>query len=100
MQNRQAIRERQRKRKKQQRMTTILVVSGVALIIAAILMLPTIQRSLTPIGGIVVPELFPRPYTSGQAIGDSHAPRVIERLSCFGCRTLAYVYETTVKFLT
>ena len=99
MQNRQAIRERQRKRKKQQRMTTILVVSGVALIIAAILMLPTIQRSLTPIGGIVVPELFPRPNASGNAMGDPNAPVVIEEFSDFGCGHCANFAETTGKLI-
>ncbi|MBL7164515.1 MAG: DsbA family protein [Anaerolineales bacterium] len=85
MQNRQAIQERHRKRKKQQRMTTILVVSGVALIIAAIMMLPTIQRSLTPLGDIIVPELNPRPNASGNAMGDPNAPVIIEGFSDFGC---------------
>ncbi len=85
MQSRSAIQERRRKRKKQQRVTTILVVSGVALIIAAFLMLPTIQRSLTPLGEITVPELSSRPNAVGNAMGDPNAPVVIEEFSDFGC---------------
>jgi len=85
MQTRSAIQERRRKRKKQQRLTTILVVSGVALIIAAILMLPTIQRSLTPLGDIILTDLKSRPNASGNAMGDPNAPVVIEEFSDFGC---------------
>ncbi len=85
MQTRQAIAERRRKRKKQQRLTTILIVSGVALILAAMLMLPTLQRSLTPLGEITVPELISRPNVSGNAMGDPNAPVVIEEFSDFGC---------------
>ena len=85
MQSRSAIQERRRKQKKQQRMTTILIVSGLALIIAAVLMLPTISRSLTPLGEIVEVELKPRPNASGNAMGDPEAPVVIEEFSDFGC---------------
>ncbi len=85
MQSRQAIAERRRKRKKQQRLTTILIVSGVALILAAMLMLPTLQRSLSPLDEITVPELISRPTTSGNAMGDPNAPVVIEEFSDFGC---------------
>ncbi|MBC8506725.1 MAG: DsbA family protein [Anaerolineales bacterium] len=85
MQKRSAIQERRRKQKKQQRMTTILIVSGIALIVAAILMLPTIQRSLTPLGEIIEVELNPRPDASGNAMGDPNAPVVIEEFSDFGC---------------
>jgi protein-disulfide isomerase len=86
MQNsRQAIKERRQQRKRQQRITTILIISGVALIVAALLMIPTIQEALTPVGEIVHPELFSRPMVSGNAMGDPDAPVVIVDYSDFGC---------------
>jgi len=83
--SRQAIKERRRQRKRQQRITTILIISGVALIVAALLMIPTIQEALTPVGEIVHPELVTRPMVSGNAMGDPDAPVVIEEFSDFGC---------------
>lgn len=85
MQSREAIKKRRQKRQRQQRITTILIISGAALIIAALLMIPTIQESLTPVGEIIHPDLVSRPMVSGNAMGNPDAPVVIEEYSDYGC---------------
>ncbi|MEA3352048.1 MAG: thioredoxin domain-containing protein [Chloroflexota bacterium] len=85
MQNRKAIIELRRKRKRQQRLTTILIISGIALIVATFLMLPTIQSALTPVGEIIDPDENLRPMMSGNAMGNPDAPVVIEEFSDYGC---------------
>ncbi len=99
MQSRQAIQERRRKRKQQQRVTVILVVSGFALILAAILVIPTVQRSLTPLGEIIVPDLSSRPNASGNAMGDPDAPVVIEEFSDYGCGHCADFAQSTGELI-
>ncbi|MEN8172232.1 MAG: thioredoxin domain-containing protein [Chloroflexota bacterium] len=85
MESRKAIKERRLQRKKQQRMTSILVIIGVALILSAFLMLPTIRQSVAPLGDFSQPELNPRPMADGNAMGDPNAPVVIHEYSDFGC---------------
>lgn len=97
MQSKREIRERRRKRRRRQRLTTILIVSGVALIIVAVLMLPTVQRSLKSAEGIVVPELSHPPMAQGNAMGDPDAPVVIEDYSDFGCPHCANFATDTGK---
>ena len=97
MSKRQEIVERRRKRKRQQRLTMIMVMSGVALIVAAILMLPTIRGTVLPAGNFIRPKLYHRPLTSGNAFGDPDAPVVIEEFSDFGCSHCATFSEGTGK---
>lgn len=85
MVNRKAMNARRLQRKKKQRITTILVISGVALIIVAFLMLPTIRNSVAPLGDFSQPALNPRPMADGNAMGDPNAPVVIHEYSDFGC---------------
>jgi protein-disulfide isomerase len=85
MTDRKAIQERRRRKKQQQRLTSVLVISGVALIIAAVLMLPTIRAAVTPVGEFVVPDPNPRPMADANTMGDPDAPVVIEEFSDFGC---------------
>ncbi len=85
MTQRDAIRERRRKRKQQQRMVTIMIVAGIALIAVAIIMVPTVVRSLETVGEFVQPELNPRPMANDNTMGDPTAPVVIEEFSDFGC---------------
>lgn len=95
MQNRKAIQERRRQRKRQQNLTMILIISGIALILAAILMLPTIRQAFLPVGEIVHPELVARPMVSGNAMGDPDAPVLIEEFSDYGCGHCANFSEGT-----
>jgi protein-disulfide isomerase len=85
MSNREAILNRRRKRRQQQRLITIMIVAGVALIALAIILLPTLQRALTPLGEYTVPDSNPRPMADANAIGDPNAPVVIQEFSDFGC---------------
>ncbi len=85
MTQRDIIRERRRKRKQQQRMVSIMIVAGIALIAIAIIMIPTVMRSLQTVGEFVQPELNPRPMANDNRMGDPNAPVIIEEFSDFGC---------------
>ena len=99
MTKRSSIQERRRQRKRQQRLTLVLVVSGVALIIAALLALPSLRQATTPVGEIIHPELIDRPLTSGNAMGNPDAPVVIHEYSDFGCPHCADFAEGSGKQL-
>lgn len=85
MTQRDAIRERRRKQKRQQRMVTIMIVAGIALIAIAIIMVPTVMRSLQTVDDFVQPELNPRPMANDNTMGDPNAPVIIQEFSDFGC---------------
>lgn len=78
-------RERIRRKQRQQRTITVLVVSGVALIIAALLMLPSLRQATVPAGEIIHPQVVERPMANGNAMGDPNAPVVVHEYSDFGC---------------
>jgi protein-disulfide isomerase len=81
MSKRAQIREKRRKARQRQRLITILVISGAALIVAAILIWPSIR----PIGEFVIPDPLDHPMADGLAMGDPDAPVVIEEYSDFLC---------------
>jgi protein-disulfide isomerase len=81
MSKRAQIREKRRKARQRQRLITILVISGGALILAAILIWPNIR----PIGEFVIPDPVEHPMADGMAMGDPNAPVVIEEFSDFLC---------------
>jgi len=85
MNKKEEIRQRRRKRQRQQRTVTIMIVAGIALIALALILLPTLLRSLTPVGDFVTPDPYPRPMADGNAMGDPNAPVVIYEFSDFGC---------------
>ncbi len=85
MQKRQEILEQIKRRKRKQRRSTILIASGIVLVLSAFLMVPTLQRALTPVGDIQEPETFDRPLAEGNAMGDPNAPVVIHEYSDYGC---------------
>lgn len=82
---RQAIREKRRRDKQRQRLITILVVVGVSLIIAALLIAPSIRNSLVPVGDIIEVTPETRPMADGTAMGDPDAPVLIEVYEDFQC---------------
>ena len=95
MSNRQDIRERRRKQKQQQRTVVIMVVAGVALIGAALIMLPFIRSSVATVGNFVTPDFAERPMADGNAMGDPNAPVQLVNYSDFGCSHCAAFTETT-----
>jgi protein-disulfide isomerase len=100
MGKRQAIKARRQQRQRQQRITIILVVSGIALILAAFLMLPTIRATLTPVGDFVEPPSNPRPMAEGNTMGDPNAPVKLVEYSDFGCSHCKNFAEGTAERIT
>jgi len=93
---RQLIKEKRRQERRRQRVVTILIISGVALFIAALLAAPTIQNALTPVGEIVQITPEERPMVDGRALGDPDAPvriEVYEDFQCPACRTFSSEIE-------
>jgi protein-disulfide isomerase len=97
MPSRQEIRERRRKQKQRQRLTIVLITAGAALILAALLMVPTIVAALAPVGDFVIPEFYTRPMANANAMGDPNAPVVMEEYSDFGCSHCATFSQTVEK---
>jgi len=96
---RQAIREQREKKQRQQRITIILVLAGVAILIAAFLIIPSIQRANAPVGNIVTAVPKDRPMVDGTAMGDPNAPvliQVFEDFQCPSCRQYSQDVEPAV----
>lgn len=82
---RQAIKEQRVKRQRQQRLVLILVIAGAALIVAAVLIVPQIQRAAAPVGEVI--QITPKARTNenGTSLGAPDAPVLIEVWSDFQC---------------
>jgi protein-disulfide isomerase len=78
---REAVRERRRQKQRKQRLYIVLGVIGVAAVIAALLIVP----SLLPAGDIVVVTPHERPMVDGRAMGDPNATVTIEVFEDFQC---------------
>ncbi|RME08258.1 MAG: hypothetical protein D6803_01690, partial [Anaerolineae bacterium] len=94
MSQRERRRQRSRRKKQRQRMTLVMIVAGVALIVAAILIIPGL-RSVPPVGELIEPPAFERSMASGNAMGDPNAPVVIHEYSDFGCPHCAHFAQDT-----
>jgi protein-disulfide isomerase len=96
MSKRSKIREKRRKARQRQRLITILVISGAALVLTAILIWPSVR----PIGEIVIPDPVDHPMADGVAMGDPNAPVVIEEYSDFLCTFCQrFVIETEPQLI-
>ncbi len=87
---RQQIREQRVQKQRRQRLLTILLITGGALLIAGLLIAPSLRNSLTPVGEIVQVTPEARPMVDGAAMGDPNAPvlvEVFEDFQCPACRT-------------
>lgn len=96
---RQLIREQRLKRKRRQRLITILVVTGVALIVVALLVYPSLMNAVTPVGDIVMITPKARPQPDGTAMGDQDAPVLIEvweDFQCPACRNFSLEVEALI----
>lgn len=95
---RQQIREQRMKRQRQQRLTIILVITGGALLIAGLLIAPSLRNALTPVGEIIKITPEARPLADGKALGDPDAPVLVEvweDFQCPSCKT----YSTDIESL-
>ena len=87
---RQQIREQRMKRQRQQRLMVILIVTAGALLIAGLLIAPSIRTALTPVGEIAKITPAARPLVDGKEMGDPNAPVLVEvweDFQCPACRT-------------
>ncbi len=92
---RQAVREKRQRRQRKQRLYIILGIVGVAVIIAALLIIPSLQ----PAGDIVTITPHERPMVDGRAMGDPNAPvtiEVYEDFQCPACKTFSEQIEPQV----
>jgi protein-disulfide isomerase len=78
---REAVRERRRQKQRKQRIYIVLGVVGVAIIIAAAIIIP----SALPAGDFVTITPQSRPMVDGKALGDPNAPVTIEVFEDFQC---------------
>lgn len=96
---RQLVREQREKRQRQQRLITILVVSGVAILIAGLMIVPGVLEAAAPVGEIVQVTPEARPLVNGKSMGDPNAPvkiEVWEDFQCPACRQYSEAVEPQV----
>ncbi len=92
---REVVRERRKQKQRKQRLYLILGIVGVAVIIAAILIIP----SLLPVGDIVTITPQARPMVDGRSLGNPDAPvtiEVYEDFQCPSCKTFTEDIEPQI----
>jgi protein-disulfide isomerase len=94
---RKELREERAKRLRQQRLTTVVIVTGIALVVVALLIYPTFKKSSSLVGEIVTVTPDPRPMASFNAMGDPNAPVKITEYSDFQCPYCKRFVEETEK---
>jgi len=82
---RQIIREQRLKRQKQQRLLAILGVAIGAVVIAGLMIGPSLRAALAPVGEIKTITPVERPQADGTALGDADAPVLVEVWEDFQC---------------
>ena len=81
MPSRNELREKRSRGRRRSRIFAVLIAVGTGLLLAAFLVVPSLQ----PAGEVIIPDSFPRPQAQGSAMGDPNAPVKIEEFSDFQC---------------
>ena len=95
MSKRAEIRERREQRKRQQRLVVLLGVSGLAIVVVALLIL----QNNAPVGTIVTPVPGAYPQADGNSMGDPSAPVVITEYSDFQCPFCRRFHDDTLPLI-
>lgn len=82
---RQVIREERQKKRRRQRLLTILAITAGAIIVVGLLVYPSIQKSLAPVGEITTITPASRPMPNGTAMGEEGATVLVEVWEDFQC---------------
>lgn len=96
---RQVLREQRLKKQRQQRLTMIFGISIVALLVAGLLIVPSIMEARAPVGEITQITPVERPMVDGATMGDPNAPvkiEVFEDFQCPACRTYSEDVEPKI----
>lgn len=96
---RQVIREQRQRKQRQERIVITLAISAVVLLVAVLLIAPSLRNAAAPVGDIVqiTPKSYPQP--NGTALGDPNAPvkiEVWEDFQCPACQSYTEGIETLV----
>lgn len=86
---RKEFKEKRRKQQQRQRLLVIGIIIGVAVLLAGVLIAPSIRAAMQPVGQIVQITPYPRPDAKGTASGNPNAPVKIdvwEDFQCPACR--------------
>lgn len=96
---RQMIRQQRVNKQRQQRIILILVIAGAALVVAGLLIAPSIRDTLAPVGEIVEIPPGDHPMPDGKALGDPNAPVLVEvweDFQCPACKTYSEQIEPLI----
>lgn len=85
MNQKELIEKRRQRRERKRRLTYVLIGAGVALIIAAILIIPSLNKTNVEAENLTIPESEEVSMANGNGLGDPDAPVVIKNYSDFGC---------------
>ncbi|MEW6717924.1 MAG: DsbA family protein [Chloroflexota bacterium] len=96
MSKQKTYRELRRQKQRQKRITIILIVSGIALILVALLIYPTLK----PVTDFVKITPVERPMENGRAMGDPNAPVTIEIFEDFQCSACQYFSQQIEPLIT
>jgi protein-disulfide isomerase len=93
------LRQKRRRAQLRQRLVLLLIIGGVAFVILALAIGPTIRNATAPIGEIVQITPVPRPMEEGRNMGDPNAPirmDVYSDFQCSSCNIFAQQVEPAV----
>ena len=96
---RQAIREERKRSEKRKRLFTLLAIVGAGIIIIGLVVIPTAQTALAPVGEFTQVTPVTIPLAEGTSIGDPNSDvkvEVFEDYKCTACKSYSEAFEPQV----